>query len=135
VEVLNGNKIGLAIFQLLRTDQRLTFRTVPIATTVVGNALMAAVVALLNMAAESGGTATLDRAHDAALPTAEGLGVLLAVGRTGLAKDVRHLEPGGMHHAPQQWAGGAGSIPGSSIRGKQSKGLVVAHTVVVATFR
>jgi hypothetical protein len=63
---------------------------------------MAAVVALLNMAAESGGTATLDRAHDAALPTAEGLSALLAVGRTGLVKNVRHLEPGGMHHSPQK---------------------------------
>ena len=63
---------------------------------------MAAVVALLNMAAESGGAATLDRAHHAALPSAEGLSVLLAVGSTSLAKDVRHLEPGGMHHAPQK---------------------------------
>jgi hypothetical protein len=102
VEVLNGKEVGLAIFQPLRTDQRLAFRAVPIAATVVGNALMAAVVALLNMAAESGGTATLDRAHDAALSTAEGLSVLLAVGRTGLAKDIRHLKSGGMHQAPQK---------------------------------
>jgi hypothetical protein len=75
---------------------------VPIAATVVGNALMSTVVTLLNMAAESGGTATLDRAHNAALPTTEGLSVLLAVGRAGLAKNIRHLEPGGMHHAPQK---------------------------------
>jgi hypothetical protein len=75
---------------------------VPITATVVGNALMAAVVALLNMAAESGGAATLDRTHDATLSTAEGLSVLLAVGSTGLMKNVRHLEPGGMHHAPQK---------------------------------
>jgi hypothetical protein len=92
MEVFNGNKIGLAIFQPLRTDQRLAFRAVPIAATVVGNALIAATIALLNMAAKSGGTATLDRAHNAALPTTEGLRVLLAVGRTGLTKDIRHLE-------------------------------------------
>jgi hypothetical protein len=54
------------------------------------------------MAAESGGTATLDRAHDATLPAAEGLSVLLAVGRAGLVENIRHLEPGGMHHAPQK---------------------------------
>ena len=102
VEVLNGKEVGLAIFQPLRTDQRLAFRAVPIAATVVGNALMSAVVALLNMAAESGGAATLDRAHDAALPTTEGISVLLAVGSTGLVENICHLEPGGVHHATQK---------------------------------
>jgi hypothetical protein len=54
------------------------------------------------MAAESGGAATLDRAHHAALATAEGLSMLLAVGRTSLVENIRHLEPGGMHHSPQK---------------------------------
>ena len=102
VEVLNGKEVGLAILQPLRTDQRLAFRTVPIAATVVGNALMAATIALFNVAAESNSTATLDRAHNAALSTAEGLSVLLAVGRTGLVENIRHLDPGGVHHAPQK---------------------------------
>src|SRR5512137_1596155 len=102
MEIFNGKEVGLAIFQPLRTDQRLAFRTVPVAATVVGNALMAATIALLNMAAESGSTATLDRAHDTALPTAEGISVLLAVGSTGLVENIRHLEPGGVHHAPQK---------------------------------
>lgn len=62
---------------------------------------MAAVIALFDMSAESGGTATLDCAHHATLPTAEGLSVLLSVGRTFLAKNIRHLEPGGVHHLPQ----------------------------------
>jgi hypothetical protein len=102
MEVFNGKEVGLAIFQPLRTDQGLAFRAVPVAATVVGNALMSAVVALLNMAAESGGAATLDRAHDAALPTTEGISVLLAVGSTGLVENIRHLEPGGVHHATQK---------------------------------
>jgi hypothetical protein len=63
---------------------------------------MAAVIALLNMAAKSGGAATLDRAHDAALTTAKGLSVLLAVGSTGLVENIRHLDPGGVHHSPQK---------------------------------
>jgi hypothetical protein len=75
---------------------------VPVAATVEGNTLMAATIALLNMSAESGGTATFDCAHDAVLSTTEGLSVLLAIGRTGLAKDVRHLQPGGTHHSPQK---------------------------------
>jgi hypothetical protein len=75
---------------------------VPVAATVEGNTLMAAAIALLNMTAESGGAATLNRAHHAALPSAERLCVLLAVGRTGLAKDIRHLESGGTHYSPQK---------------------------------
>lgn len=96
---------------------------------------MAATVTLLDMSAERGCAATLDRAHDAALPTAERISVLLAIVRPGLAKDIRHFEPGGTHHSPQKWAGGAGGGAGRSIWGNQSKGLAVAHTVLVATFR
>ena len=59
---------------------------------------MAATIALLNMAAESGGAATLDRAHDTALSMIEGLSVLLAIGRTGLAKNIRHLEQAWREH-------------------------------------
>ena len=102
MEVLNGKEVGLAIFQPLHTDQRLAFRAVPIAATVVGNALMAATIALLNMATKSGGAATLDCAHDAALPAAKGLRVLLPVGRACLVENIRHLDPGGVHHSPQQ---------------------------------
>jgi len=84
---------------------------------------------------ERGCAATLDRAHDAALPTAEGVSVLLAVGRPGLAEDVRHLEPDGAQGPPQRSAGGIGIGGGGSTLGNKSKGLVVAHTVLVATFR
>jgi hypothetical protein len=75
---------------------------VPVAATVEGNTLMAAAIALLNMSAESGSAATFDRTHDASLSTAEGVSVLLAVGRTGLAKDIRHLKSGGTHYSPQK---------------------------------
>ena len=47
------------------------------------------------MAAEHCRAATLDRAHDAALTTAERVAVFLTVGRAGLAEDVRQLEPDG----------------------------------------
>jgi hypothetical protein len=75
---------------------------VPVAATVEGYTLMAAEVTLLNMSTKSGSAATLNRAHDAALPSAERLRVLLAVGGTGLAKDIRHLESRGTHHSPQK---------------------------------
>jgi hypothetical protein len=75
---------------------------VPIAATVEGNPLMTAAITLLYMSAESGSSATLNCAHDAALSPAEGLSVLLAVVRTRLTEDVCHLEPGGVHHTPQK---------------------------------
>ena len=96
---------------------------------------MSAIVAPLDVSAERGGAATLDRAHDAALPAAESVSVLLAVGRPGLAEDVRHLEPDRAQRPPQKWAGGVGVGSGGSTRGNKSKGLIVAHTVVAATFR
>jgi hypothetical protein len=108
---------------------------VPISTTVEGDALMSAIVTLLDVTAKRCGAATLDRAHDAALPAAESVSVLLAVARPGLAEDVRHFEPGGAQRPPQKWAGGVGVGSGGSTLSNKSKGLVVEHTVVVATFR
>jgi len=93
VEVLNGIRSAWRSSSHCARTRGLAFRAVPIAATVVGNALMAATIALLNMAAKSGGAATFDRAHDAALPTAEGLRVSLAVGRAGLVKNIRHSSP------------------------------------------
>ena len=96
---------------------------------------MAAFVTLLDVTTERDGAATLDRALDATLPTAEGISVLLAVDRAGLAEDVHHLEPDGTQRSPQRGAGGVGVGDGDSILGNKSKGLIVAHTVVVATFK
>lgn len=86
----------------------------PIAATVEDDALVAAIVTLLDVTSEGGGAATLDRAHDAALPTAEGISMLLAVGRPSLAEDIRHLDPGGAQRSPQRGAGGVGVGGGDS---------------------
>jgi hypothetical protein len=67
----------------------------PIPATVERDALVAAGVALLDMTAQRSRAAALDGAHDTALPAAERAGVCLAIGRPELAKDIRHLEPGG----------------------------------------
>ena len=96
---------------------------------------MTAGVALLHVSAEGFCAAKLDCTHDAALPTAQSISVLQAIGRPGLAKDFRHLEPDGAQRQPQQLAGGVGAGAGDSALGSKSKGLVVAHTVLVATFK
>jgi len=75
---------------------------VAISTTIERDALVTASVALFHVSAEGCCAAELDCAHDAALPTTKGIGVLLAVGRPGLAEDVRHLEPDGAQRQPQK---------------------------------
>jgi hypothetical protein len=102
VEILNGNEVGPPVIQPLRTNQRLTLRAVPIAATVEGDTLVATSITLLDMTAKRCRAATLDRAHDAALPTAERVAVFLAVGRPGLTEDVRQLEPDSTQRRPQK---------------------------------
>jgi hypothetical protein len=73
-----------------------------ISATVEGNAQVTAGITLLDVSAKRSSTATLDGAHDATLRTAECRSMLLAVAGPGLAKDVRHLEPGGTHVPSQK---------------------------------
>ena len=58
---------------------------------------MAAVVTLLQMAAESSGPADLDRGHDAALRRGKRSAVLLTIGFAVVAKHIRHLKLGAIH--------------------------------------
>ena len=58
---------------------------------------MAAVVALLQMAAENSGPADLDRGHDAALCRGKRSAVLLTIGFAVVAKHIRHLKLGAIH--------------------------------------
>ena len=63
-----------------------------ISTGVVGDTLMAAGVAALDVTAEGGGAAALDGAHDAALSAREPLDVRLPIDRPEAAEDIRHFE-------------------------------------------
>jgi hypothetical protein len=75
---------------------------VPISATVEGDPLMSAGSTLLDVSTERGRAATLDRAHDTALPAAEFISVLPTVDGPELAKDIRHLEPAGAQRPPQK---------------------------------
>src|SRR5262249_10869531 len=59
VEVLGVQKLGLAILEPLSPGERLAFWAMPIGARVVSVALMAAVVTLLQMAAQDSGAADL----------------------------------------------------------------------------
>lgn len=104
------------------------------AARVVGNALMTTCIALLNMSAERGGATQLDGAHRAPLGTTERVGMGLPVLWAAAAEDVRHLERRS-HRRLQKYAGGVGSGGMGAGCGSRSKGLGVAHTVLVATLR
>ena len=99
------------------------------------NALMPAGVALLDVTTQRCRAAALDVGHDATLPAAERVSVLLTIGRADLAEDVRHLEPRGAQRSPQKCEGSAALVCGGAMSGSRSNGLVVAQMVLVATFR
>ena len=67
MEVRHWQQIGLAVGEPLGASQALALRAVPVAAAIVGDADHAAVVALLDMAAERRRAAGRDGAHDAAL--------------------------------------------------------------------
>ena len=92
---------------------------------------MATRIALLEMGTERGGTTQLDGAHYAPLDTSEPLGVGLPILRATAAKDVRHFERRS-HGFAQKYSGAAGGDGMGPGCGSKSKGLVVAHTVLVA---
>ena len=94
VEVGHRQQLGLAIGQPLGGSQPLTLRTVPVAAGIVGDADLAAVRTLLDMAAQSRRAAGFDGGHDAPLAGAQMAGMGGAVSGPVMAEDVRHLECG-----------------------------------------
>ncbi|CAD6563217.1 hypothetical protein LMG24235_08459 [Paraburkholderia sabiae] len=95
---------------------------------------MAARVALLDMAAERGSTTQLDRTHYPPLDKTEPVGMRLPVLRATAAKDVRHLERR-THRRLQKYSGAGGGDGIGAGCGSRSKGLAVAHTVLVAILK
>jgi hypothetical protein len=96
---------------------------VPIAAGIVGDAKLAAAVALFDMTAQRGRAAGFDGAHDPALAAAQTAGMGLTVSGTAAAEDVRHLQRA-VPAKPQ--AGGV------TERCKRSRGLGVPAMTLVA---
>jgi hypothetical protein len=135
MEILDlGQQFSLPVFEPLRAGERLALGTMAIATRVVGDPLMAARVALLDMTAERGGATQLDGAHRAPLGTTECVGMGLPILRAAAAEDVRYFERRS-HRGLQKYSGAGGWEGTGAGYGSRSKGLGVAHTVLVATLR
>ena len=109
VEILNPvQQLGLAFVEPLRAGERLALGAGAMATAVIGDALMAAAVALLDMAPEGGGATAFNGAHGAQLPPAERRGMRLPIRGPGVAEHVRHFERRGGHRGRSEvgWRSG-----------------------------
>lgn len=84
-------------FEPFRFGQGLTLRAMTIPTRVITDPAMAAVVALIDVAAEHGRSAHLDRMHDLSLFGVHSVGMTLPISRTMQAKNVGNFQRRPVH--------------------------------------
>ena len=92
VEVRHRQQLGLSVGQPLGTRQCRALRAVPVAAGIVGDAELAAVVALFDMTAQRCRAAGFDGTHNTALAAAQMAGMSLSVSGAVAAEDIRHLQ-------------------------------------------
>ena len=101
VEVSDRQQVGLALGQPCARGSTLALGAVPVAAAVVGDPPMAAVLASLDMTAQGGGAAMLDRRHDLELMKAQVSGMGGPISGAGSTEDVGDLERGA--HRLSRW--------------------------------
>ena len=105
----------------------------PISTTAIRDALVTALIALLDMTAKRGGAAEFDRGHDATLRCAQLRVMPRTIGVAIAAEHIRHFRPRPGHRSEiQKCFGGAGCGSAGAGCGNRSNGLDVAQTLLVA---
>ena len=102
MEILGIEKFRAAILKPFGAGERLALGTMAIGTRVVGVALVAALIAPLQMAAERGRSTKLDGSHDAPLRRGHRRAMLLSIGFAVLAEHIRHFQFGALHGAGAQ---------------------------------
>src|SRR6516225_1372557 len=100
VEIADRQQIGLARREPILCRRALTFWTMAIAARVISDAAVAAILAALDMAAERGRAALLDRRHDLELIQAHMPDMGSAPARSMAMKDVCDLQPRATHGRP-----------------------------------
>jgi hypothetical protein len=96
MEIGHWKQFGIAVCYPLSAGECLAFWAVSIAAAVVSNSERAAVLATIDVAAESSGATTLDGGNDVPLGGGEPISLQRAKGRTVAAKNVCDLN-GGPH--------------------------------------
>jgi hypothetical protein len=97
VEIWHCEELGSSVLKPLGTRQGLALWAVAIAARVVADALVAAGIALLDMATEGCRATLLDGGHDATLRRRQRAAVLLTMGVTVAAEHVRHFRRPARH--------------------------------------
>jgi hypothetical protein len=92
VEVLDVEKFGVTFLNPLGARQRLAFGAMAVAAGVIGIALMATLVALLEMTAQCRCAAHLDRAHDAPLRRGQRRAMLFSIDFSVVAENIRYFQ-------------------------------------------
>jgi hypothetical protein len=92
MEVFDGQKLRLMVFEPFSFGQGLTLWAVAIPARVIADSAMAAVVALIEVAAERGGAAHLDGMHDLSLFGVHAVGMKIPISRTMQTKDVGYFQ-------------------------------------------
>jgi hypothetical protein len=97
MEILGVEELGLTILDPLGPCQGLAFWAMAVAAGVVGNALVLALIALFQVAAEAGGPTQFDGTHDAALGRGERSCMLFTIGFAITTQHVGDFQPGTVH--------------------------------------
>src|SRR5277367_6676367 len=92
VEVFDRQQVGLALGQPRARGGALALGAVPVAAAVIGDPLMAAVLAGLDMTAQSRRAAMLDRRHDLELMKAQVSGMGGPISGAGSTENVGDLD-------------------------------------------
>jgi hypothetical protein len=104
VEVRYVEQFRVTVLEPLGPGETLTLRTVAVAARVVRHTLMTAIIASFDVAAESGGAATLDRVHGAPPRGRQRRAMLITESRAEVAEHIRHLQPLARHAtSPSGW--------------------------------
>ncbi len=114
----------------------LALRAMPVAAAVVGDLAVPAVAAAFDMPAQGRRSAAANRPHDLELATAQMPGIILGVGVTVTAEDIRHLQQSERLPLTINVRRPTGDVPyegGTTIKLKRSSGLSVAPIVWAAT--
>ena len=93
VEVGHVEQFRLTVLQPLGPRETLALRAVAITARVVRDALMAAIAATLDVTAERGGAATLDRGHGVPPRRRQRRAMLITESRAEVAEHIRHFQP------------------------------------------
>jgi hypothetical protein len=124
VEARHRQQFGFARLKPCLRGRPLALRAVPVAAGVVGDAGVGAVLATRDMTAQRGGTADLDRGHDAPLGEAQMRRVDSAPSGAVAAEDIRHFELRTRHCrrvSPALSLPGSGGRAGSGLAGSSRR--------------